>query len=305
MAQAAAELDARDHDAEVDAELPLGVAGELEAQIALHLVDAALEELSVVGVHGTEQRGNDAAAHGLGREGEQHGHDEAADGPLRSLHGDGPPRRQPQAAHGKHPFPPVQVGLDLLLVAEQAPGEAVGAMGAGTAGEGDHLLAQALVARVHLGLALAEETHQPVLLADREREAQPGAPLTADPRGEALVLEKRVERLHIAAHRAVRAAELAAEVGGRLVVAGIEQRPQKRSLPAVHGPSSALSVPERIAHRTSVAPPAAPRATIPWQDGNSWKRFPGTQPPAPSLGGKSLSETGKILGFATRESATG
>lgn len=113
-------------------------------------------------------------------------------------------------------------------------------MGPGIACQRDHFLAQALVARVHLRFALLEQAHEAVLLAGSQRKAQPGPPLAAHPRGESLVLEKRVEGLDVGANRAIRAAESSSVIGRCPVVAGFEQRPQERSLPAVHSSSSPL-----------------------------------------------------------------
>ena len=238
--QAMAEAKAGHHNAEVHAELPLRVAGELEAEVALHLGDAALQKLAVVGLDRSEQRGQDATAHRSRGEREQHGHDETPHGPLGALDGDLAADGQREPAHFQYPLPPAQIGLNLLLVAEHAAREAVGGMGPGIACQRDHFLAQALVARVHLRFALLEQAHEAVLLAGSQRKAQPGPPLAAHPRGESLVLEKRVEGLDVGANRAIRAAESASVIGRCPVVAGFEQRPQERSLPAVHSSSSPL-----------------------------------------------------------------
>ena len=236
-----AKPDARHHDAEVHAELPLRVAGELEAEIALHLGDAALQKLPVVRVDRPEQRRQDAPAHCGGGKREQHGHDEAPDGPFGALDRDLAPDGQREPAHLEHALPPAQIGLDLLLVAEHAPRQALGGMGPRMACQRDHLLAQPLVARVHLGLALFEQPHKAVLLVGHEREPQAGAALPAHPRGKSLVFEKGVEGLHVSADRAIGAAEPSSVIGGRPVIAGLEQRPQKRPLSTVRRSSSHAS----------------------------------------------------------------
>lgn len=233
--------DARHHDAQVHAELPLRVAGELEAEIALHLGDAALQKLPVVRVDRPEQRRQDAPAHCGGGKREQHGHDEAPDGPFGALDRDLAPDGQREPAHLEHALPPAQIGLDLLLVAEHAPRQALGGMGPRMACQRDHLLAQPLVARVHLGLALFEQPHKAVLLVGHEREPQAGAALPAHPRGKSLMFEKGVEGLHVSADRAIGAAEPSSVIGGRPVIAGLEQRPQKRPLSTVHRSSSHAS----------------------------------------------------------------
>ena len=128
------------------------------------------------------------------------------------------PDGQREPAHLEHALPPAQIGLDLLLVAEHASRQALGGMGPRMACQRDHLLAQPLVARVHLGLALFEQPHKAVLLVGHEREPQAGAALPAHPRGKSLMFEKGVEGLHVSADRAIGAAEPSSVIGGRPVI---------------------------------------------------------------------------------------
>ncbi len=168
-----AHSDARHHDAQVDAELPAGVAGEGEAEIVLDLLDAAIEEPLVAAGGRVQEQRLDAAAHGLGREGEQHRHEKAPLSPLGPDELDAPAGAHRQPPAHEHPLPPVQIALHLLLVREDRPREGFHGMGPRRAGEHHQLPAEALEARMHGGLALVEQTREAIRLMGGQHEAQP------------------------------------------------------------------------------------------------------------------------------------